>query len=229
MSITINKHTSVSIGNVPQQTKDIALANQAKQNVAIKVDAKTATEASEALKISDKKEITKRLDITSNEHSFLTWFLLLLQKLLETTKTVHGQRLEEKPYMILFKALKEQGYSLLSWGKLNNMGISKTMNYSSVFPVHIEGKTKVVGGGIIYNAIKNNSEYKIFTADKKRYLHYVNNCFYVFHVADQTTLVVSAERETLKKIEAIESVKREQEKQTTSAKKESEKKEEIKK
>jgi hypothetical protein len=123
--------------------------------------------------------------------------------------------------------LKEQGYSLTSWGALNGQGISKTMNYSSIFPVHVEGKTKLVSGGIIYNAIKNNSTYKIFTADKKRYLHYVGNCFHVFHVNNQETLVVSAERETLKKIEAIESVKREQEKAET--KKANETKVEVKK
>jgi hypothetical protein len=222
MSITTNKHTSVVVGSVVEQKKDIAIANTLKSN--IPVNGATALEASQALKISDKKEQAKKVDITSNEHTFLTWFLLLLQKLLETTVTTHGMRLESKPYMILFDALKKQGYSLKAWGALNGMGISKTMNYSTVFPVHVEGKTKLVSGSVIYNAIKNNSTYKIFSADKKRYLHYVNNCFHVFHVT--TALDKQQEVIELKKIEAIDNVKKEQEKSVikTEVKKEETKK-----
>lgn len=189
----------------------------------IHVDSKTANEASQALAKSDKKIQEKKVDIASNESIFLTWFMLLLQKLLETSKTVHGQCMEMKPYMILFDALKKQGYSLARFGaKSNSLRVD--------FPLHVEGKTKLVKDGVIYNAIKSSVDFKVFTADRKRYLHYVNNRFYAFHVDKQETLSISEEKTTLKKIEAIALVEKEKEKQVASAtKKESEKKEETKK
>jgi hypothetical protein len=216
MSKPNNKHTSVSIGNVAEQKQNIALANDAKRNnvVNIPVDNKIATEASQALAISDKKEQEKKVDITSNEHTFLTWFMLYLQKLLESKKdTTHGMCLEKQKYEILFHALSSNGYSLTLYGTPNNCARVD-------FPKHVEGKTKVVNGVTIYSAIKDKTEFKVFDCDKKRYIHYVGNLFHVFHVAKQATLSISEERETLKKIDAIESVKREQEKQVASATKE---------
>jgi hypothetical protein len=202
--------------------------NTLKSNVP--VNAKTALEASQAIAISDKKQEAKKVDIASNEHVFLTWFMLLLQKLLETTKTAHGQMLETRPYMILFDALKKQGYSLKCFGALNGQGISKTMNYSSIFPIHFEEKTKLVSDGVIYHAIKNSKDFKVFSADGTRYIHYVNNAFHVFHVTKKNeTLNKQIEQVELKKIMALQQVEREKEKTTLEAKKEKETKTEIKK
>ena len=174
-----------------------------KQTVAIKVNSATAIEASQALKVSDTKTLEKKQDVASNESMFLAWFILHLQKKMESMQTTHGMQLEKQKYELLFEALKSQGYSLSAWGAKSNMARLD-------FPSHVEGKTKLVSGVVVYGAIRHASNFKIYDAKQTRYLHYINNCFHVFHVS--TLLTHEQENVELKKLQAIDNVSKEKEK-----------------
>jgi len=188
----------------------------------IHVDSKTANEASEALAISNKKVIDKKENVTSSETTFMLFFISIIQAWLKNNKTAHGQAIEKRPYQLLFTTLKSKGYSLSRFGALNNQGISKTLNYADIFPLHVEGKTKLLSDGIIYRTLKNATECKVFDVEKKRYIHYVNNMLHVFHVPLPETLPVESEKVELKKKLALDMAELEKQSKEQETKKASE-------
>jgi hypothetical protein len=188
----------------------------------IHVDSKTAVEASKALAISDKKVIDKKENITSNETTFMLFLITALQTWLKSNKTVHGQAIETCSYQFLFTTLKQKGYSLLKYGALDKTGKSKNLDRSNIFPLHVEGKTKLLSDGVIYRTLKNATECKVFDSEKKRYIHYVNNMLHVFHVPLPETLPVESEKVELKKKLALDMAELEKQSKEQDAKKASE-------
>ena len=197
--------------------------------VAIPINNATANEASQALLISDRKQAESKKDISKDENTFITFFIQAIVTWFNANlKTVHGMSIELKPYLFMFALLKKHGYSLTCYGALDKKGMSKTLNYADTFPCHIDGKTKVLNGGVIYRAIKDMSDCKVFDTDKKRYIHYINNKLHVFHVPVPQVLSKEAEQIELKKKEANDMAELEKQQKEIEAKKKVETKTETK-